>query len=127
MRETLAVCKVISDEGLRVEAIEALMLQRGMKARDAARRLERALELAAGAEVWDFALAWEIGWRTIYWPHNTRVRNLEKDCLTVARGEFELAWYGRPTKLEHLRAALEALDDARDETAGYADGVELVA
>lgn len=129
MRETLAVCKVITDVDLRVESIRALMLQRGMKPADATRRLTKALTLATAGQEWDFELSWQIGTKTIYWPHNTAVRNFEKECLEFVRREFELAWHGQPTKLEHLRAALEALDEARDESAatGSSAGLELVA
>lgn len=128
MRETLAVAKTIQCLELRVEAIRALMLARGMKPDDAAKRLARALPLAAdvGSD-WPFAVAWAIAWETIYWPHPTESRQFEKDCLKYARGEFALAYDGLPTRLEFLRAALEALEDARDEQAAAAKGSEAVA
>lgn len=119
MREMLAVAKVIEAPERRVEILERIMLARGMKADDARRRLMKGLTLAAGVMEWDFELAWSIGWLLVYWPHRKDERAFEEECLRVCRREFELAWNGLPTRLEGLRAALEALDDARDESDGH--------
>lgn len=127
MRETLCVCKAITSVDLRTESIRALMLQRGMKAAEATKRLSKALTVTTRDADWTFDVSWEVGWRTIYWPHQTAVRNFEKECLVFVRSEFELAWHNAPTKLEGLLAALGALEEARDETAYAARGAELVA
>lgn len=122
MRQTLEVIKTTTSIEDRVPQIEALMHARGMKAADAARRLGRALDLAHGEVEWDFDLAWSIAWETIYWPHRRDEYRFERECVTFARASFELAWYGQPTPLMHLRGALEALEDARDEDPGPLTG-----
>lgn len=118
MRQTLAVIKATGSIEERVPRIEALMLARGMKPADAARRLSRALDLAHGEVDWDFELAWAIAWETIYWPHRRDEYRFERECVTFAKRSFELAWRGELTPLVHLRGALEALEDARDEDPG---------
>lgn len=118
MRETLAAIKRYPrDVEARVGAIEELMVARGMRAEEARRRLLRALAVADGAVSWSFQCAWAIAWKTIYWPHRTEERHAEMELVRFMRPALEQAWHGRPTPLEHLRGAMEALTDAREEHA----------
>jgi hypothetical protein len=126
MVETLAAIRRTGSLGERVEEIERLMLKRGMKPADAAKRLARALSLADGDLDWEFEVAWEIAYQTIYWPHNTEVRRLERECLFFAREAFRDAWHGLPSRLERLHGALSALEEARSEMWGRPGAGELV-
>jgi hypothetical protein len=119
MRETLAAIKRHPEDlEARVEAIEALMLGRGMKAPEARRRLLRALVIADGKIEWSFDCAWAIAWKTIYWPHRTDERHAEIELVKFMRRALEQAWNGERTPLEHLRGAAEALSSARDDRGG---------